>query len=216
MIEDFNSKFNQLVLNEESESVLKNIINNIGRNYASSVGFRFAQVKNYYQIPDVAWDEHLRNIAELIYSDGNSATSLSATSLNSNLMTRLAAVTSITIAGKLTANFAAKAGSKLLSKTGTSLITKTGAKAISEAGAAMIVKTGTQILDPILVVGFLAWDIWDYQKMVADSRPELRQSIADYLQELAFSIIDAPDNSIMAGIEDIENIILHGLEYQQS
>jgi hypothetical protein len=192
IIEDFNNRFNQLVLNEEAETSLKKIIERVGKNYASAVGVKFSLVKAQYRVSDQDWDRHLNEIAELIYNTGNSKNSLSAESINSQLATKLFALTTISIGSKIASKFAAKASSKLAVK----------------AGASTVAKTASQLLDPLLAVGFLAWDVWDYQLMVSSSRPELRQNISDYLYELKHSILHSPDDSIMAAIGEIE----YGLE----
>lgn len=199
MIEDFNHKFQELVLNQESESSLKRIIETIGKNYASALGIKFLQIKSQYKIDDANWKEHLNKISQLVYNTGNSKTSFSIDSFNSNLLTTVFTVTTATIGLKIAANLAAKAGSKLAAKAGTSLL----------------VKTGAQLLDPILVVGFLAWDVWDYNHMVATSKPELRKNILDYLEEVKNSILLSPENSILTALRDVENTFLEAIESQQ-
>jgi hypothetical protein len=196
MIEDFNSKFQELVLNQESEMILKQIIESIGRNYASALSIRLLQIKSQYKIEDIEWERHLSKIAQLIYSTGNSQSSLSIDSFNSNLLTTIFTITTTTIGLKLAANFTAKAGSELAAK----------------AGASVLVKTGAQILDPILIVGFLAWDVWDYNHMVETSKPELHQNISDYLEEVKYSILTSPENSILAALQDVENMFLEAME----
>ena len=51
--------------------------------------------------------------------------------------------------------------------------------------------------------------------MVKKSRPELRQNILDYLEEVKWSILNSPENSIMAAIEEVEGKIITGLESRQ-
>ncbi len=67
---------------------------------------------------------------------------------------------------------------------------------------------GAQVLDPLLGIGIVIWDLWDYNRMVAASRPLLRENISDYLQEVKMSILYAPENSIMAAIETVEQEII--------
>lgn len=199
MIEDFNHKFQELVLNQESETYLKRIIETIGRNYASALGIKFLQIKSQYKIDDANWEEHLNKISQLVYDTGNSKTTFSIDSFNSNLLTTVFAVTTTTIGLKIAANLAAKAGSKLAAK----------------AGASVLVKTGAQLLDPILIVGFLAWDVWDYNHMVGTSKPELRKNISDYLEEVKYSILSSPENSILSALRDVENTFLEAIESQE-
>ncbi|MHC0068728.1 hypothetical protein ACWATR_38685, partial [Nostoc sp. UIC 10890] len=196
MTQDFNNKFHELVLNEDSEKSFKRIVERIGRAYASAMSIQFLTIKSQYKINDPDWKEHLIKISQLIYNTGNSQSSLAIDSFNSDLFTKAFTFTTATVGLKLAANFAAKAGSKIAAK----------------AGASAIAKAGAQLLDPILIVGFLAWDVWDYNHMVAQSKPQLRQNISDYLREVKYSILSAPDNSIMAALKDVESKFLDGIE----
>lgn len=194
MKEDFNTKFQELVLNQESEKDFKRIVENIGKNYASALGIQFLRIKSYYKINDPNWEDHLGNISNIIYDTGD----LSIPSFNNKLLTEVQNATTTLIGLKLAANFAAKVGSKLAAK----------------AGGSIIAKTGAQLVDPLLLVGFLAWDVWDYQHMVETSRPELRRNISDYLDEVKYSILSSPENSIKAAIKDVESTFLAAIESQ--
>ena len=136
---------------------------------------------------DPEWEEHLGNLAQLIYNTGNSESDLSAVGLNSNLSTKVFAATTVTVGTKLAAKFAGNA------------IGKTATK----AGASVAAKAGAQLLNSFLAVGFLVWDVWDYQNMVDQSRPELRQNISDYLEELKYSIL-AGEDSILSALSEVE------------
>jgi hypothetical protein len=196
--EDFNHKFQELVLNDEAEKNLKLIVENIGRNYASSLGIKFAQVKYYYKIDNYEWEKHLNQISQLIYNTGNNESTLEAESFNSNLFTKTFVATTTTISLKLAANFASKTVSKIALKTG------------SKIAAETILSTATKLIEPILIVGFLAWDVWDYNQMVAKSQPELRENISDYLNEVKQPIIEA----ITDTIRNVERKFLDAIESQ--
>ena len=89
MIEDFNHKFQELVLNDEAEKNLKRIVENIGRNYTSALGIKFAQIKNYYKIDSYDWEKHLNRISQQIYDTGNNESTLEAEGFNSDLFTKI-------------------------------------------------------------------------------------------------------------------------------
>ena len=40
------------------------------------------------------------------------------------------------------------------------------------------------LLAPIVGIGIILWDVWDYNRTVAIDRPVLHANIADYLQEM--------------------------------
>ncbi len=192
MTEDFNDKFHELVLNQEAEKSFKRLVENIGRNYASALGVQFLRIKSNYKITDQNWGNHLNNISNIIYTTREDVSIFDA---NTKLLTKVSNATTTLVGLKLAANFAAKVGSKLAAK----------------GAATILVQTGTQFIDPMLIVGFLAWDVWDYNRMVATSRPELRRNISDYLDEVKYSILSSPENSIMGAIKDVESTFLNAL-----
>jgi len=194
LIADFERKFNQLVLDPEAGGkYLRELAARVGRNYASALGMKFAQVKSTYQIPDGDWERYLNDLATLVYDTGNSKSSLSPESLTNEVLI----VSTAAIGGKIALTFAGKAAAKIAAK----------------AGGAVAAKV-TQVLDPLLGIGIVIWDLWDYNRMVAASRPLLRENISDYLQEVKMSILYAPENSIMAAIETVEQEIITGVESQ--
>lgn len=196
MIEDFQKKFNELVLDKDKQNSLEKVIEKIGRYYALAIDMKFNQIKDEYKIPDLEWSKYLKNIATVVYNTGTNRYSLSAGSISSNLTTQILIFTTAGIGSKIALNFAAKAAVKL------------GAKTAGTVAA----KVGTQLVDPVLIVGLLILDLWDYNSMVSESRPILRQNIFDYFNELKISLLNSPENSIMTAIEEVESKIITGLE----
>jgi len=195
MIDDFDRKFNQLVLDEESKKDLIQLTERVGRNYAAALGMKLATVKYTYNIADEDWERYLNDIATMIYGTGNSRNSLEISSMMNNFANKLIIV-GTAVGSKLAVSFAVKAAAKIVGK----------------ASGAILAKVGAQLIDPVLGIGILAWDVWDYNNMVKQSRPGLRQNILDYLTEVKSSILNSPENSIMAAIEEVEGKIMAGLE----
>jgi len=201
MINDLQNKFSELVLSpEDAQTSLSRLTERVARNYASGLGMQLATIKNSYKIPDREWERYLNTLASLVYDTGASNYSLSPESITSNLATKSIIVGTAGIGGKLALNFAAKAAAKIAAK----------------AGGAIATKVAAQLIDPVLAVGILIWDTWDYNNMVNASRPVLRQNILEHLNEVKLSILDSPENSIMAAIEDVESNIVSGLESRSS
>ncbi len=201
MINDLQKKFSELVLSpEEAQTSLSRLTERVARNYASGLGMQLATIKNSYKIPDREWERYLNTLASLVYDTGASNYSLSPESITSNLATKSIIVGTAGIGGKLALNFAAKAAAKIAAK----------------AGGAIATKVAAQLIDPVLAVGILIWDTWDYNNMVNASRPVLRQNILEHLNEVKLSILDSPENSIMASIEDMERKIITVLESSPS
>lgn len=196
MINDFKNKFNELVLNpEESQQFLLKLTERSALNYVSGLGMKFAMTKNYYNISDQAWEKYLSSLGSLIYNTGNSQYSLSVEDITRKLTTDTTIVWTA-IGGKLALTFASKVAAKIAGK----------------AIGAIMAKISAQLLDPVIGLGILIFDVWSYDKMVKESKPALRQNILDFFNEVKWSILNAPENSIMAAIEDVESNIITALE----
>ena len=100
---------------------------------------------------------------------------------------------------------------KIGSKVAASFAGKATAKMAAKTGGTVAAKFGGQFLDPIVAVGIIIWDVWDYQHTVKVNQPILREAIWDYLQEVKASLLDNPDNGIMAAIYQLEGGILMSL-----
>ncbi len=192
---------------------MEKLIERVGRYYSSEVGKGFADIKNGYQIPDVEWESYSNRIASIVYDTGNSPPEI----LITQLIIKLFAITTIGAAGKAALAVALDAAGKaLVAKISTGLAGKALVLVMGKVAGA---KTGTVvaasssvILLPLMAAGIAIWDVWDYKKMVKESRPVLRQNILAYLNEVKLSILNSPENSIMAAIEEVESKIITGLE----
>ncbi|MDB9537584.1 hypothetical protein PN451_17410 [Dolichospermum planctonicum CS-1226] len=100
------------------------------------------------------------------------------------------------VGSKIAATFAGKAGTKMAAKTGGMV-----------AG-----KIGAELLDPIVGIGILIWDLWDYNHTVSINRPILRASILEYLHQVKHSLLNNPTNGIMASINQLESGILKSVQ----
>lgn len=200
MIQDFEDKFNELVLDpKEAQIALGRLTNRIVQSYASAIGTKFALVKNSYKIPDRDWERYINDLATITYSTGTSRSSLASESIADGLINDLLVVTTAAVGSKVALNVASKAAAKIAGK----------------FAGAVAAKIGAQILDPVLGIGILIWDIWDYNHMVEKSRPVLRKNILDYLNEVKMSILYSPENSILAAIEKLEGNLITALETQR-
>lgn len=99
------------------------------------------------------------------------------------------------VGSKVAAAFAGKASAKLAAKTGSAVATKLGG-----------------LLDPMVAIGILLWDLWDYQHSIYIERPILREAIFNYLIEVKRVLLSHQDNSIMSAIHQIETGLLKSLE----
>ncbi len=79
----------------------------------------------------------------------------------------------------------------------------------------MLAKIGAEFLDPIVGVGILIWDLWDYNHTVSVNRPILRSSILEYLDQVKDSLLNNPVNGIMVSIHELEYGILNSVQSVQ-
>ncbi|MEJ1937724.1 hypothetical protein WDZ92_46625, partial [Nostoc sp. NIES-2111] len=112
------------------------------------------------------------------------------------------------LAIKATLPIAMKVGSKVA----VSFAGKVGAKMATKTGGAVAAKIGAEFLDPIVGIGILVWDLWDYNHTVHVNRPILRTAIADYLHQVKESLLKNSDNGIMSSIQQLENSIVTSVQ----
>lgn len=196
MLEEFNQKFSEMVLNQEAGEDLKEIVQRVGQNFTSALGIQLNQVQARYKVGETDWNYHLEQISKTIYNSGSHKYSLKGSDLTMNLMTVAFAVTTAAVGSKIAVNLATKATSKLVAK----------------GAASVAAKWGTSLLDPAFALGIIAWDIWDYQTNVAKSRPQLRSNLIAYLDELKGSILEnAEGNGILDAIAGVQEDFLEAL-----
>jgi hypothetical protein len=82
----------------------------------------------------------------------------------------------------------------------------------AKTGGMVAGKIGAELLDPIVGIGILIWDLWDYNHTVSINRPILRASILEYLHQVKHSLLNNPTNGIMASINQLESGILKSVQ----
>jgi hypothetical protein len=200
LTEEFQTEFAKRVLRPkiaqlELETITRDTINL----YVSELGNNISSVQSSYKIPQGQWERYLEDIAITINdTEGNiSNLSLKVLAGGSTYLLAKAMLPVVTkIGSKVAASFAGKATAKMAAKTGGMV-----------AG-----QLGAQLLDPIVAVGIIIWDVWDYKHTVKVDRPVLREAILDYLREVKASLLDNSENGIMASINQLEGGILKSVQ----
>lgn len=178
----------------ELEAIARNTINL----YISDLGNNISSVQSSYKIPQGQWERYLEDIAITINDTEGNISNLSLKVLvgGSSYLLAKAMIPIVTkIGSKVAASLAGKATAKLAAKTGSVV-----------AG-----QLGAQLLDPIVGIGIIIWDVWDYKHTVKVERPVLREAILDYLKEVKASLLNNPDNGIMASINQLESGIFNSV-----
>jgi hypothetical protein len=200
LTEDFQTEFAKRVLRPkiaqlELERITKDTINL----YVSELGNNISSVQSSYKIPQGQWERYLEDIAITINDTEGNISNLSLKVLaggSTYLLTKAMIPVVAKIGSKVAASFAGKATAKMAAKTGGMV-----------AG-----QLGAQLLDPIVAVGIIIWDVWDYKHTVKIDRPVLRAAIVDYLKEVKSSLLDNSENGIMASIYQLEGGILKSVQ----
>jgi hypothetical protein len=196
MTEEFQTEFTKRVLRPKiAQLQLEHITRDTVNLYIADLENNISNIQTQYQIPQGEWERYLDDIAVTIRDTEGNLSNLSLKVLvgGSTYLFAKAMIPVVTkIGSKVAVSFAGKASAKMAAKT----------------GGAVAGKFGAQFLDPIVGVGIIIWDVWDYQHTVNVERPVLREAIRDYLQEVKASLLDNPDNGIMAAIYQLEGGIL--------
>lgn len=200
LTEEFQTEFAKRVLRPKiAQLELERITRDSINQYVTELGNNISNVQSTYKIPQGEWERYLEDIAITINdTEGNvSNLSLKVLAGGSSYLVAKAMLPVVTkIGSKVAASFAGKATAKMAAKTGSAI-----------AG-----QLGAQLLDPIVAVGIIIWDVWDYKHTVQVDRPVLRAAILDYLQEVKASLLGNPENGIMAAIAQLESGILKSVQ----
>ncbi|MGQ4650419.1 hypothetical protein [Lyngbya aestuarii] len=200
LTENFQTEFAKRVLRPriaqlELERITRDTINI----YLTELGSNIATVQSSYQIPQGNWERYLDDIGVTINdSEGNIANlSLKLLTGGSTILIAKAMMPLVTkIGSQVALSFAGKATAKMAAKT----------------GGIVAGKFGAQLVDPIVAVGIIIWDVWEYQHTVKVDKPILREAIQDYLEEVKASLLDNPENSIMAAIYQLEGGVIKSVQ----
>ncbi|WP_233153888.1 hypothetical protein [Scytonema sp. HK-05] len=200
LTEDFQTEFAKRVLRPKiAQLELEKITSDSINVYVSELDKNLSNIQSSYKIPQGDWERYLGDIAVTINdTEGNI----------SNVSLKVLTGGSAYILAKAMIPTVAKVGSKIA----VSFAGKAGAKMAAKTGGVVAGKIGAQLLDPIVGIGIIIWDVWDYNHTVAVEKPILRDAIHDYLRQAKFSLLENPENGIMVAINQVENGILKSIQ----
>jgi|GEM_PF-273366 len=205
LTEDFQREFAKRVLLPKNAQIRLEVLTTETINlYISELGNNVTKVRSKYKIPQGNWDRYLSDISTTIHDTEGNISTLS--------LKMLAGGGGYLMAKPLVLGFAGKVGSKVSGK----LAGKAAAKVAAKTGGAVGAELGASLIDPIVGIGILVWDIWDYAHTVDIERPILQQNILDYLQDVKRSLLSNPENGVMAAVYQLEGGILKSLPAAKS
>ena len=197
LTELFQREFTKRVLIPQTAQLRLEVITTAAADrFVTELGQELTAIQGKYRIPQGQWERYLDTIATTVSDTEGNLSNLSLKALvggGGYLAAKPFLITSI---------------SKLSSKLTTSAATKLAAK----AGSSVAAELGTTLIDPIVGVGILLWDLWDYGNTVAVDQPLLQSNIESYLQSMERSLLDNPETGIMAAIQQLKASIIHHLK----
>lgn len=174
----------QLRLEQLTQDTINIFVSNLDRN--------IARIPQEQRISPTDWERYLNDIAVTIQDTEGTVSNLSLKVLvggGTYLLTK-----------PLVVAFAGKVGGKLIAK----VTGKAAAGVAAKTGGAVGAKVISGFLDPLVGIGIFMWDLWDYHHTVQMERPVLQQNIAEYLRLMQRSLLDDPENGVMAAINQTE------------
>jgi hypothetical protein len=166
--------------------------------YLLALDQQLGAVQTRYRIPQGQWERYLNDISVTLGREG----SLSHLSLK----TLVGGGTYLAAKPLLLASLG-----KLSGKASTKIAGAALGKVAAKAGGTVATQLGAAILDPLVGLGILAWDVWDYRHTVASDRPILRANITSYLQDVEQVLLNHPDAGVMSAVAQVEQSLLQAL-----
>lgn len=199
LTEDFQREFaNRVLLPKNAQMRFQLVTQDTANLYIAEISKNVKVVQANYNIPQVQWDKYLNDIATTISEKGN----ISNLSLKA-----LVGGGGYLLAKPLILGMVTKIGSKVTAK----VATKAAAKMATKTGGTVASQLGVGLIDPIVGVGIIMWDLWDYDRTVKVERPILREHLVSYLNDFKKSLLKNPETGIMAAIYQLESGILKSL-----
>lgn len=197
LTQDFQTEFAKRVLRPQVEQLkLERMTKETTQIYLDELKNNLAQVQIKYAITQVEWERYLEGISVTIADTEGNLSNLSMKLLvggSTYLLAKAILPAAIKMGSKIAISFASKGSAKLAAKTG-------GAVA-GELGV-------LPFLDPIVGVGIIIWDLWDYNHTVQVEKPILREAILDYLEEIKIGLLN---DNIMSAIHQLEDGIIKSI-----
>lgn len=89
----------------------------------------------------------------------------------------------------------------------TKAVVTLGAMASGEAIAALAASKIASMIDPVVALGLLAWDYWDYRNGVAQNKPRLREDLVESIHELKNTLLKDRELGVMSAVNELDEQI---------
>lgn len=189
LTEEIQAEFTARVLQPQiAQKVLERVIHETAVRYIDELRSELDRIPQTYGISRARWQSYLEDIAittRAVEGSRETPLTLKAVTVSGGGGAILLAANIKTMLGKVSAKIMAKSSGKLASK----MAAKTGGKVVA--------KVGGKFFGTIAGFGVLVWDIWDHSITEQNNRPQLRQSLVAYFDELKLLLLDDPEFGIM-------------------
>lgn len=205
--EDVQEEFSRRVLQPQTAQLrIERVAETMVGIYVGELDRQLALIPDKYSVPPADWDRYLGDLALVTMSvEGDASVPITLKTLG------LASVGAGTVAGyriyEAIRPALAKVGSKISLKTAG----RGAAEAAAKTGTKVAAKMGGNLLGPIIGVGVIIWDVWDHYETKKVGLPLLRNSLAAYLDEVEYCILDQPGTGLMSVINELNEQITQSM-----
>ncbi len=194
--ETFEKEFSKRVVSQsEAEKKIRQITNDAVETYLNELDYKIARIGFEYNIPKTQWNEYLNSIEFSIPGTGNS-TLAEITAIGVYPLAKALAIPTlkgVSIVGV----------EKLATVAGLKYATKLGLKGAAETA----IGTFAKVADPLVLIGFVWWEVNDHQATAEKQKPALHESIFESFKEIEDDILHDGISGIMTTLYHIENNI---------
>ena len=196
----FIQEFSKRVVSKtEAEQTIQQIVDDAAETYVSVLKYKLERIGFKYNIPETQWNGYLDNITFNIPGTGN-ANLAEITVVGVYPLVKAIAIPSLTKISILGAE-------KITAIAGAKYAAKLGIEAASETAIGTLAK----VANPLVLVGFVFWEVSDYQATLGEQKPALHDSIFETFKEIEDDILYDRSSGIMTTLHYIENSIRNSI-----
>ncbi|MBE9032681.1 hypothetical protein IQ266_23370 [filamentous cyanobacterium LEGE 11480] len=203
VVERLNDQFQrefakQVLVPQTAQLRLERITTGTVDHYLNELNQNIGAIQTRYKIPQGTWDRYLEDIAVTVGQEGSIS--------HLSLKTLAGGGTYLAAKPLLAASIA-----KLSSKASAKVVGAAATKAAAKTGGAVAAELGASVLDPVVGIGIIVWDVWDYRHTVERDRPVLKANVMEYLQEVQQMLLTQPETGVMSAVQQLEQGVLKSL-----
>lgn len=170
------------------------------------------EIPTEYGVPRDDWQQHLAHIG-LQLRQADSQDQQVPTSLKGLVTVGAVGTTAVLLRGGSAMSRLGAVTGRLLPRAGvsageTALVAGGVRTQVARVGGRQAAKTGSRVGGRVLglaaLVGFLAWDAYDYAQTEAELRPKLRERLGAYLKGVSDRMLEDPDSGVLAPVREVE------------